>query len=74
MSLNVSVKHSVISDREVLQILKNDLRRRALEKRAADFKEATPERRSEIMAEVDREIRKELRNRPVRIDPGTLLH
>ena len=65
---------SIISDSQARQILKNDLRRRALEQRAAELNAATPERRSQIMAEIDRDIQKELRKRAARIAPATLLH
>ena len=65
---------SIISDSEALRILKKDLRRLALEKHAAELKDASPERRAEIMAQIDRDIQKELRKRSMRIDPGTLLH
>ncbi len=68
------MNHSIISDSEALRILKNDLRRLALEKRAAELNNATPERRSEIMAQIDRDIKKELRKRSIKPDPGTLLH
>jgi hypothetical protein len=68
------MSHSIISDSEALQILKNDLRRLALEKRAAELKDASLERRAEIMAQIDRDIQKELRKRSMRIDSGTLLH
>jgi len=68
------MSHSIISVSEALQILKNDLRRLALEKRANELNNATPERRSEIMVQIDRDIRKELRKRSIRIDPGRLLH
>jgi len=66
--------HSIISESQALLILKNDLRRLALEKHAAELNDATPERRSEIMAQIDRDIQKELRKRSIRIGPGTLLH
>ena len=68
------MSHSIISDSQALQILKNDLRRQELEKHAAELKDASPERRSEIMAQIDRDIEKKLRNRSMRFDPGTLLH
>ena len=68
------MSHSIISDGEALQILKNDLRRLALEKYAAKLKSASPEKRAEITAQIDRDIQKELRKRSMRIDPGTLLH
>ena len=54
---------SIISHGEALQILKNDLRRAALEKRATELSNATPERRQEIVAEIERAVRKELRRR-----------
>jgi hypothetical protein len=65
---------SIISDGQARQILRNDLRRLALEKHAADLNNATPERRAEIMAEIDRDIDKELRARARKIDPGFLIH
>jgi len=68
------MSHSIISDSQALKILKNDLRRQELEKHAAELKDASPERRSEIMAQIDRDIEKKLRNRSMRFDPGTLLH
>lgn len=67
------MSHSIISDAQALQILQNDLRKRALERHAAELKDATPERRSEISAEIEREIQKQLRKRATRVDPGTLL-
>lgn len=67
-------KQSIISRGEALQILKNDLRKLALEKHAAELNNATPQRRSEIMAQIDREIRKELRRRRMRIYPDIFLH
>ncbi len=68
------MSHSIISDSQALQILKNDLRRFALEKHAAELNDATPERRSENMAQIDREIQKELRKRSIKTAPRTLLH
>jgi hypothetical protein len=68
------INQSIISDDQALQILKNDLRKRALEQHAAELNDATPERRREIMAEIDRNIQEELRKRARRIDPRTLLH
>jgi hypothetical protein len=68
------MSRAIISHGEALQILRNDLRRLALEKQAAELKKATPERRLEIMARIDRDIQKELRKRSIRIEPDTLLH
>lgn len=64
----------IISKSQALQILKNDLRRLALEKHAAELKKATTGGKLEIMAQIDRDIQKELRKRSTRIEPGTLLH
>jgi hypothetical protein len=44
------IKQSIISDDQALQILKNDLRKRALEQRATEVNNATPEWRAEILA------------------------
>jgi hypothetical protein len=68
------INQSIISDEQALQIRKNDLRKRALEQRAVELRDASPERRSEIMAEIDRDIQKELQERATGIAPGTLLH
>ncbi len=68
------MSHSIISDSEARQILKNELRRLALEKHAAELKDASPVRRAEIMAQIDRDIQMELRKRSRRVDPGPLLH
>jgi hypothetical protein len=68
------INHSIISDAQALQILRNDLRKRALDQHAAELNNATPERRSEIMAEIDRHIQKELRKRARRVYGGPLLH
>ena len=63
---------SIISQGEALQILKNDLRKLALEKHATELKNATPERRSEILARIDRDIHEELRKRARRTYPNIL--
>jgi len=65
---------SIISEGEALRILKSDLRKAALEKHAAELNEATPERKAEILKQIDLEIQKELRKRAIRIHPGILLH
>ncbi len=67
-------RQSIISDEQALQILANDMRRRALAAHADELRSATPERRAEILAQIDREIQKELQKRSVRTDPGALLH
>jgi hypothetical protein len=63
-----------ISRAESLQILKNDLRKAALEKHAAELARATAEDRQEMTAQIDRDIEKELRQRMRRIEPGNLIH
>jgi hypothetical protein len=65
---------SIISRGEALQILANDLRKRALEEHAAELSSSSAEKRAEIMAQIDRDIEKEIRLRAARIEPHTLLH
>jgi hypothetical protein len=65
---------SIISQREALEILRNDLRRAALEKRTAELKDATPGRREEIAAQIERETAKELRKRSFKLGLGIPLH
>jgi hypothetical protein len=64
----------IISRAESLQILKNDLRKAALEKHAAELAKATAEDRQKMLAQLDRDIEKELRQRMRRIEPGNLIH
>jgi hypothetical protein len=69
------MKHAgIISRAESLQILKNDLRKAALEKHAAELAEATAEDRQKMMAHIDREIEKELRRRMRRVQPDSLIY
>ncbi len=65
---------TIISRGEALQILKNDLRKAALEKRAAELRSATAESRQAIIEEIDREIEKGLRRRLKWIEPDSLIH
>ena len=53
----------IISKAESLQILKNELRKAALERRAAELAKSTVEVRQEIMAQIDRDIEEELQQR-----------
>ena len=53
----------IISKRESLQILGNDLRRAALEKRDAELKDTTQETREAILSEIERDVRNEVRRR-----------
>jgi hypothetical protein len=48
---------AIISRAESLQILRNDLRKAALEKRSAELKEASAEKREAILAEIERRFR-----------------
>ncbi|MHB8523824.1 MAG: hypothetical protein ACYDH9_24135 [Limisphaerales bacterium] len=69
------MKHgTIISRGESLQILKNDLRKIALEKHAAELKSATGEQRQEIMKRIDRDIQNEVRLRAMKFEPNTLIH
>jgi len=54
---------AIISREQSLQILANDLRRAALEKRAVELKDATLEGRETILAEIERDVRTEVRRR-----------
>ena len=67
----------IISRAESLQILKNDLRKLALEKHAAELREASTERRGEILAQIDKiekDVQKEIRRRERLPSIDTLLH
>lgn len=57
-----------------MQILKHELRRAAFEKRAAELKEVGAERRQALLAEIEKDIERELRRRWTTIEPDTLLH
>jgi hypothetical protein len=63
----------IISRSESLRILKNDLRKAALEKHAAELAKATPEDRQEMLAQIDRDIDKELRRRKGWVEPDSLI-
>ena len=65
---------SIISRGEALQILASDLRKRALKEHAAELSSSSAEKRAEIMAQINRDIEKEIRLRAARIEPHTLLH
>ena len=54
---------AIISREQSLQILANDLRKAALEKRAVELKDATLEVRETILAEIERDIQTEVRRR-----------
>lgn len=56
-------RNPIISKGESLQILGNDLRRVALERRAAELKDATPEMRKAILVEIEQDVRDEVRRR-----------
>jgi len=47
---------AIISRGESLQILMNDLRKAALERRSEELDQASPERREAILTEIDREV------------------
>jgi hypothetical protein len=64
----------IISRAESLRILKNDLRRVALENHAAELKEGGVEKREEIFAKIERDIEKEIRRRWTHVEPDTLLY
>ena len=57
-----------------MQILKNDLRKAALEKHAAELAKATAEDRQQMLAQIDRDIKKELRRRMRWVEPDSLIY
>jgi hypothetical protein len=63
----------IISRAESLKILTNDLRKAALDKHAAELAKATAEDRQTMLAQIDRDIEKELRHRTRRIEPDSLI-
>ena len=65
---------AIISRKEALKILENDLRRAALLKHAPDLESATPERRAEIRAQIEQEINRQLRQRKLWFGEESLLH
>jgi hypothetical protein len=64
----------IISQAESLQILKNDLRKAALEKHAAELAKARVEDRQKMLAQIDRDIEKELRRRMRGVEPDSLIY
>ena len=65
---------AIISRAESLQILKNDLRKLALEKKAAELREASTERRGEMLAQIEKDVQAEVRRRARMSDIDTLLY
>jgi hypothetical protein len=64
----------IISRSESLRILKNDLRKTALEKHATELAQAKPADRQELINRIDRDIEKELRRRTMLVEPDSLIH
>jgi hypothetical protein len=64
----------IISKIESLQILGNDLRRAALERKAAELKDTTPEKREAILAEIERNVRDEVRRRAKESGQGNVIY
>ncbi len=54
---------AIISRAESLQILRNDLRRVAMKRRADELENASAAKREAILTEIEREIEKEIRRR-----------
>lgn len=65
---------AIISRAESLRILKNDLRKAAREKHAAELARVAGKNRQAMMAQIEREIEAELRRRSRRVEPDSLLH
>ena len=64
----------IISRAQSLQILKNDLRKAALERHAVALAEATAEDRQKMLKQIDRDIEGELRRHVRRVEPLSLIH
>jgi hypothetical protein len=64
----------IISRGQALQILKNDLRKTALEQHAVELAKATAEDRQKMMAPIERDIEVELRRRMTWVEPDSLIH
>ena len=58
----------------VLADLKNNLRKAALEKHAAQLAKAKAEDRQKMLVQIDRDIENELRRRMRQVEPDSLLH
>ena len=56
-------RSAIISKAESLHILGNDLRKAALERRTAELKDASPEKRAAILAEIEEGVRDEVQRR-----------
>jgi hypothetical protein len=65
---------AIISRAESLEILKNDLLKAALERRAAELAKATAEDRQSMMGQIERDIEAELRSRIRRAEPDSLIY
>jgi hypothetical protein len=65
---------AIISRTESLQILKNDLCQLALEKKAAELREASTERRGQILAQIEKDVQKEVCRRTRLPSIDTLLY
>ena len=65
---------SVISRGEALQILKNDLRKRAIAEHAGELNKSPAEDRAGIMSRIERDIAKQMRKHAARVEPDALLH
>jgi len=65
---------AIISRQESLEILKNDLRHAALERHSTELKQANTAKRAEILAQIEREVRKEVHRRAWRLESDNLLH
>jgi hypothetical protein len=69
------MNHSAIISRgESLRILRNDLRKAALEKQAAELANATAEQRDKIITLIEQNIQKQLRRRMAQAEPPSLVH
>ena len=68
------MRNPIISTGEALQILANDLRKKAMKEHAAELKTASGPERERLLKQVEEEIKKKIRARKKRLYPGAVLY
>lgn len=64
----------IISRGQSLQILRNELRKSAMEKHASELASASTEQRREIIAQIEDAIETEMKQRRSKAEPRGLIH
>jgi hypothetical protein len=63
----------IISRAEALQILRNELRKAAVEKHASELRAASLAQRAKLLHDLDQQIEKDIKRRAFEGDPDNLL-